>query len=86
VSPKAVRLGLRLRLHERRLRVALGLDDPRLRRGSAGVAARTRLAAPAVAGQMALIHLIDNQCTTLQDSIEKQLATQMENMGFIAAR
>jgi regulator of protease activity HflC (stomatin/prohibitin superfamily) len=36
-----------------------------------------------VAGQMALTDLISNQRTTLQDSIQDHLATQMEKMGFV---
>jgi regulator of protease activity HflC (stomatin/prohibitin superfamily) len=36
-----------------------------------------------VAGQMALTDLIANQRTTLQDSIQDQLATQMDKMGFV---
>ena len=36
-----------------------------------------------VAGQMALTDLISNQRTALQDSIQGQLETQMEKMGFI---
>lgn len=36
-----------------------------------------------VAGQMALTDLISNQRTTLQDSIQDQLGTQMEKMGFV---
>ena len=36
-----------------------------------------------VAGQMALTDLISNQRTALQDSIQEQLATQMEKMGFV---
>ena len=36
-----------------------------------------------VAGQMALTDLISNQRTTLQDSIQAQLAIQMEKMGFV---
>lgn len=36
-----------------------------------------------VAGQMALTDLISNQRTALQDSIQEQLGTQMEKMGFV---
>jgi regulator of protease activity HflC (stomatin/prohibitin superfamily) len=36
-----------------------------------------------VAGQMALTDLISNQRTALQDSIQDQLGTQMEKMGFV---
>jgi regulator of protease activity HflC (stomatin/prohibitin superfamily) len=36
-----------------------------------------------VAGQMALTDLISNQRTTLQDSIQDHLSTQMEKMGFV---
>ncbi len=35
-----------------------------------------------VAGQMALTDLISNQRTALQDSIQEQLGTQMDKMGF----
>src|SRR5438128_5972713 len=36
-----------------------------------------------VAGQMALTDLISNQRTALQDSIQEQLGTQMDKMGFV---
>jgi regulator of protease activity HflC (stomatin/prohibitin superfamily) len=36
-----------------------------------------------VAGQMALTDLIANQRTALQDSIQDQLETQMDKMGFV---
>ena len=36
-----------------------------------------------VAGQMALTDLIANQRTALQDSIQDQLGTQMDKMGFV---
>ncbi len=36
-----------------------------------------------VAGQMALTDLISNQRTALQDSIQDQLGTQMDKMGFV---
>ena len=36
-----------------------------------------------VAGQMALTDLIANQRTALQDSIQEQLGTQMDKMGFV---
>ncbi len=36
-----------------------------------------------VAGQMALTDLISNQRTALQDSIQKNLATAMDKMGFV---
>ena len=35
------------------------------------------------AGQMALTDLIANQRTTLQDTIQEELAAQMEKMGFV---
>jgi len=36
-----------------------------------------------VAGQMALTEIISNQRTALQDTIQDQLSTQMEKMGFV---